>query len=515
MDKEIVGHTATCSQTITVIDNEPAVVLTNNITVALDASGNASITPQQINAGSHDNCGIQSMSLNNSTFDCSNVGPNPVTLTVTDINGNSSSANAIVTVNDITAPNAIAQNVTVLLDANGNGSTTATAVDNGSSDVCGIASLVLSKTNFDCSNVGANSVTLTVKDVNGNVSTANAVVNVKDVTVPVVITQNIMVSLVGGTVSITPDQIDNGSTDACGVASITLTPNSFTCANIGLNTVTLKVTDVNGNSNTATATVNVVGIIPTCSISATPSGTIIGSANTYAATNQMYLGYGRQSMSLLCTGSGSGPYTYSWSGIGLSATNIANPVFTPTTAGNYVLKCIATNSYGCKTTCSITICVIDVRDLSAPANNPKVIICHVPPGNPNNTQTLSVGISAVPAHVGLHGGDKLGSCNATCGALGKSGDIGEIFSEETGNGIIDLIVYPNPSHNEFNLIMEGGSTEFVQVKVYDISGKLVLELKDQSPDKAILIDGLTNVGVFIADVTQGDFHKVVKLNRLN
>ncbi|MBK9329266.1 MAG: hypothetical protein IPM95_08115 [Sphingobacteriales bacterium] len=37
------------------------------------------------------------------------------------------------------------QNVTVQLDNTGNGSTTAAAVDNGSSDACGI-SLALSKT---------------------------------------------------------------------------------------------------------------------------------------------------------------------------------------------------------------------------------------------------------------------------------------------------------------------------------------------------------------------------------
>ncbi|MBK9329260.1 MAG: hypothetical protein IPM95_08085 [Sphingobacteriales bacterium] len=49
--------------------------------------------------------------------------------------------------------------------------TTAAAVDNGSSDACGI-SLALSKTTFNCGNVGANAVVLTVTDVNGNTSTA-------------------------------------------------------------------------------------------------------------------------------------------------------------------------------------------------------------------------------------------------------------------------------------------------------------------------------------------------------
>ena len=38
----------------------------------------------------------------------------------------------------------------------------------------------------------------------------------------------------------------------------------------------------------------------------------------------------------------------------------------------------------------------------------KVTICHLPPGNPANTQTLSVGSPAVKAH--LAHGDHLGSC---------------------------------------------------------------------------------------------------------
>ena len=39
----------------------------------------------------------------------------------------------------------------------------------------------------------------------------------------------------------------------------------------------------------------------------------------------------------------------------------------------------------------------------------KVTICHVPPGNPGNPQTISVSTSAVPTH--LAHGDSLGACD--------------------------------------------------------------------------------------------------------
>ena len=45
---------------------------------------------------------------------------------------------------------------------------------------------------------------------------------------------------------------------------------------------------------------------------------------------------------------------------------------------------------------------------SAKQYGQKVLICHIPPGNPDNAHTISVAQSAVPAHV-AHG-DTLGAC---------------------------------------------------------------------------------------------------------
>ena len=64
----------------------------------LDAFGNATITGAQVNNGSTDNCGIASMNVVPNTFTTANIGPNPVTLTVTDVNGNISTCNSTVTI---------------------------------------------------------------------------------------------------------------------------------------------------------------------------------------------------------------------------------------------------------------------------------------------------------------------------------------------------------------------------------------------------------------------------------
>src|SRR5690606_9785089 len=93
---------------------------------------------------------------------------------------------ATVTVVDNIKPTVKTQPVTVYLDADGNASVTVTQVDNGSSDNCGIAERTLNITSFTCANVGANTVTLTVKDVNGNEASATATVTVVDNIAPTI-----------------------------------------------------------------------------------------------------------------------------------------------------------------------------------------------------------------------------------------------------------------------------------------------------------------------------------------
>ena len=341
-------------------------------------------------------------------------------------------------------------------------------------------------------------------------------VTVQDNIAPMAIAKNVTVTLVNGSASVTAAQVNNGSYDNCGIANLSVSPSTFNCGNIGNNTVTLTVTDVNGNVSTTTSTVNVVGVVPSCNITSAPrnNGTVIGSTNTLAAVNQMFLGYGAQSMNIACTATGAGPFTYSWSGSGLGNYNIANPVFTPTAGGNYTLTCTITNSYGCQSTCSITICVIDVRTNGGSPSNPKVLLCHYPPGNSNNPQTLSISISAVQTHLGQHSGDRLGSCNAVCGFAKTSAD-GDMYTQETMDGEINLIVYPNPSNSAFNFKLETESTETVTITLYDMSGRMVLNLTNQNPTEVITIAQEMAPGVYMANLTQGEFVKTVKITKVN
>ncbi|MBN2682258.1 MAG: T9SS type A sorting domain-containing protein, partial [Bacteroidales bacterium] len=273
------GNTATATQTVTVSDDQNPIAIAQDITVQLDAAGNASISASDINNGSNDNCSLN-LALDITSFNCGNVGTNNVVLTATDNSGNSSTANAVVTVEDNITPVVMTQDISIELDENGLASISETDINNGSYDNCGIASMILDITDFDSDDVGNNTVTLTVTDNNGNTNSSTAIVTVNDNLAPVAITQNYTAILdESGNATISTSNIDNGSYDNCGIASYSLDITTVNCSNIGTDvTVNLTVTDVNGNSSSATALVTVLD--QTAPVLTNPGNQIVSSAGS-------------------------------------------------------------------------------------------------------------------------------------------------------------------------------------------------------------------------------------------
>ncbi len=257
------GNSSSAASNVTVLDTIHPSVSTQNINVYLDANGEANITASQINNGSADNCGIDSFAISSNAFSCDDAGVNVLTLTAWDLSGNSSSATASVTVLDTIPPSISTQNISVYLDANGEANITASQINNGSADNCGIDSFAINLNTFDCSDTGLNVVTLIAFDASGNVSdSATASANILDTIPPSISTQNISVYLdANGEASITASQINNGSADNCGIASYSLSLDTFDCGHVGSNTITLTITDVHGNQSSDTATVTVLDTI--------------------------------------------------------------------------------------------------------------------------------------------------------------------------------------------------------------------------------------------------------------
>ncbi len=254
---------------------------------------------------------------------------------------------------------------------------------------------------------------------------------------PVVLVQNISRDLVNGTVSITPADIDNGSSDNWGIASMQLSKTSFDCSNIGQNTVTLTVTDKAGNIDSAPAIVTINGRIPRPAIDVTRNNT----PNTGLPTNTIALGYGAQTVQLTASDStATSGTTYSWSpAAGLSSTTGANVTFAPTEAGSYTFTAEAKSESGCVSVKTVTIEVIDVRC------GDKILVFKTPGKGPNQKCIqLCVSANAVPAHLG--NGASLGKC-------AEGADIqylSEVGDEDT-NQVSVIKGYPNPFNAQFTL----------------------------------------------------------------
>ena len=255
------GNTVDCSFVVTVENNNTVEAICQNITIALDENGIATINPQDINGGSGNICSNTEATININAFDCSNIGENEVTLTITDDLGNSSSCIAIVTVENNNTPQITCQNITVQLNENGIATITEQQVTENITGICEIASHEINNATFNCDNIGENEVIVTVTEANGNSNSCIAIVTVEDMTPPTAQCQSIIISLnENGIATITAEQLDNGSSDTCGNVTTQIEMDTFTCQNIGLNEVVFTVIDESNNSSTCVALVTVEDI---------------------------------------------------------------------------------------------------------------------------------------------------------------------------------------------------------------------------------------------------------------
>lgn len=300
--------------------------------------------------------------------------------------------------------------------------------------------------------VGTTTVTATATNGCGTVA-KTFTVTVIDQTAPTVVTQSLTVALANGTATITPTQVDNGSTDACGIATLTLSKTTFSCDNIGANTVTLTVTDVHGNVARQTATVTVTGTVPTPTIALKPAAGAYTGGNAAA----LYLGYGPQRVTLTASGGTS----YQWSPTaGLSTGTGASTVFTATKAGTYTYFLTATNASGCQATTSVTLTVTDVR---CGSKNDKVSVCH-------NGNVLCIFQGDVADH--LQHDDKLGDC--TSGTTAASAAAAPAEAALNLEPVFEAA--PNPFVDHTELHFRAATTSAAKLVLYNSLGQVVQTL---------------------------------------
>ena len=251
---------------VVVEDNTNPVAICQDITVQLDASGNATIVAADVDNSSFDNCSVASLSIDVSTFTCADLGSdNQVVLTVTDGSGNTATCIANVIVEDNVAPTFTCP---AALDVQGcDGlvpdliSTIGDEMDN-----CGIVTLTQSPLPGVSIGNNGNSVdvVVTATDASGNTSSCTVTVTVVDDTAPVFQNCPTAISVAndpdqcGAIVSwIAPVALDNCIVMGPGSVVLTAGMPSGSVFPVGTSTVTYTATDDDGNTTTCTFNVTV------------------------------------------------------------------------------------------------------------------------------------------------------------------------------------------------------------------------------------------------------------------
>jgi gliding motility-associated-like protein len=208
-------------------------------------------------------------------------------------------------------------------------------------------------------NTGVTEVFFVIADAAGNKDTCSYKVNVED-------RENPLARCQPSTVFINPSglqnpvvgvqEIDAGSTDNCGIASRTLTPNAFNCLQAGtVQQVILSVTDLSGNMATCSTLVRVENLEP--QPAASPG--LCGSDTLFLRANPP-------------SAQGGIIYTYRWTGPNGFVSNRENPVVpnvSSRNAGSYSVE--ITGITGCKATGVVEVPIEDLPltpELLGPTN---------------------------------------------------------------------------------------------------------------------------------------------------
>ena len=250
---------SSCEAVVTVVDDTPPTALCKrDVTAYLDDSGNITVTPEQIDDGSSDNCTIVNRTLDQYDFDCAPLGPRSITLTVEDASGHTASCTGTLTITDSIPPTASCEDITVELGANGKAIVSPVQIGGNTTDNCIEVGIRLSQTLFDCNNLGENTVTLTATD-GTNLSTCMATITVQDNQPPNLICRDATVYLdENGSYALFNGLFTESITDNCGVGGGYVSPSQVDCSMAGqVVEVGVYWGDASGNYASCTALVTV------------------------------------------------------------------------------------------------------------------------------------------------------------------------------------------------------------------------------------------------------------------
>jgi hypothetical protein len=466
------------------------VAVCKNITVNLNAAGNGSITPESVNNNSTWDCGFASWSVSPNTFDCSDVGANLVTLTITDILGVESTCQSTVTIADVTPPEIThaANNMTVECDGSGNVTAFAAWLSSHGGatavDACGGSwSNNSSGLSNGCGATGSETVTFTFTDPSLNSSSTSATFTIVDNTPPALdcpLDIHLPECVSTATWSVT-------TSDICGGVSVISNPPSGSEFPKGSTTI-VNVTATDDCGNTSNCSFSVTRD-PDLDVQIDPVPTSGLNTCALGANANIVLGYGGGptcvTLHAVASGGHAG-YDYSWQApievpIGnFTNTNTASPTFCAefqtSPCASYTFVVTVTDIHGCTETAEVEVFV--VNPLCTSRNNPKVSVCHSPHNNPNVKNSLCIGSNAVSPHLNSFShNDCLGACDATCESF-SARKKQSVMNKNVFEQGYQISVQPNPFNSRTVIRISAEQDTRAGLTIIDFSGRTLVKLFD-------------------------------------
>ncbi|MCB0643983.1 MAG: hypothetical protein KDC44_20185, partial [Phaeodactylibacter sp.] len=288
----------------------PIAILHGEVVLNLPATGTYQLDAALFDLASVDACGGGALTFSFSpittdterTIDCSDIGTQTLTLWVTDALNNQITAEVMLTVEDVIDDCNIGggchpmplllKHLVVSLDETGSATVSASTFDLSSVDICGEGPLTFSfssdiadtDSTFTCANLGLDTLEVWVNDPAGNQVYATVEVTVQDpydiCNGTIVACAPVAVYEAGIVATIPADRdlplqallFDQASQDHCVAGSLSFafsgTPSgaayTFGCADVGLQSLTIEVTDGLGNTNSADVQINIQDLDGNC-----------------------------------------------------------------------------------------------------------------------------------------------------------------------------------------------------------------------------------------------------------
>jgi hypothetical protein len=159
----------------------------------------------------------------------------------------------------------------------------------------------------------------------------------------------------------------------------------------------------------------------------------------------------------------------------------------------------------------------EFRDFNTNALIASKIVSNTPAVFLNTVTGLVVGQYNVAVRANRAGtwGSFGSACPIGVSSVAKDGEADEVAFDEEGNIIanfeingLEMMAMPNPFSGETNMLVSSATNEDIQINIFDMTGRLVKELKAVANQKFVVGSELEN-GVYVVNATNQSGSKTV------